>query len=121
MSPITSTKPFALYRLNEPSAPSATTARLGVAPGSPPVTLRLLASGRGWSAGHAVRYVDCVALGAAVRLMTIDVAVAGTVHEPCVPHTASVIDSPGPSGVSHEPTDSGAGRVSNRRHGVIGT
>ena len=56
--------------------------------------------------------------------MTFDeiaVAVAGMLHAPFAPRTTNVAISPEPSGADRVPTAVGAGLVSTRRHGTIGT
>ncbi len=118
MSAMTSTVPAELKKLTEPAtAARAVVTWFGVAPW-PGSQFRLDAKGRGWSDGHTVRKPAPVGL-TIVTFMTTPTAFAGTVQLPLVPRTDAVNVVPAPRGVFRGPTVTGAGRVSNRRQGVI--
>ena len=118
MSKITSTDPCSLNTLILPSVESPTLTWLGVG-GLPATQFRFDAFGNDASAGNTVRKLVAVPL-TVVRLETIPVAVVGIVQLPFVPHTAKVASSSAPIGVERLPTVFAA-RVSNNRHGTIGT
>ena len=77
-------------------------------------------NGRGASGGNTVRYELAVGLMIATEIDT-PVAPAGIVQFPFVPHTGTTYVSPAPIGVDRDPMLSTPERVSNNRHGVIGT
>src|SRR4051812_40369938 len=79
----------------------------------------LLALGRSPPEAYRVRKPASVG-SVMVRLTEIPVASAGIEQLPWAPVTPITATSPGPSGVLRSPTWYGAGRVSIKRHGVIG-
>ena len=76
--------------------------------------------GRVWSLGNTVRKLAAVGPMMETFIET-PVAVLGMVQLPLVPQTVVVKVSLLPMGVARVPTLSVGGRVSSRRHGVIGT
>lgn len=110
--------PPLLKKLTRPSAEMVTVTELGV--GAWPATqLRLDDKGCDWSEGNTVRYDDAVGL-IATTFMESPVAPDGMMQFPFCPHTTATKVSAEPTGLSRVPT-AVAGRVSNNRHGVIGT
>jgi hypothetical protein len=119
MSTNRSTVPARLYKPSLPSADKAAVTAFGV--GACPATqFKFDVSGRVASAGKTVRYEPDDGLMIATLIDT-PVTPVGIVQFPLVPHTGTTNVSLGPIGVDLVPTLSGAGRVSNKRHGVIGT
>src|SRR5215218_8370410 len=120
MSPMTSTVPLALNILIVPFAASLTTTSFGVGDW-PGTTLAADVPGFSTSPGYNDTNVGDVAL-TAVRLIATPSASEGITQFPATsPVTCTVSSSPAPIGVARGPMLSGAGRVSSRRQGVIGT
>ena len=119
MSNRASTGPREVKSLIRPVVESPTTPPFDLTP-APETGLMIDDAGRGASAGKMVMNPSIPASGT-VRLKLIPTAVAGIVQFPFVPQTNRSNASPAPSGDGRSPTVSGAGRVSNSRHGVIDT
>src|SRR3954470_8359185 len=119
MSTNKSTVPARLYKPRRPSADNAAVTAFGV--GAWPATqFKFDVNGRVASGGNTVRNEPADGLMIATLIDT-PVAPVGIVQLPLVPHTGTTNVSLAPTGVDRVPTLLGSGRVSNNRHGVIGT
>ena len=120
MSTNRSTVPAKLYNPNRPSADNADVTAFGV--GACPATqFKFDVTGRdGASAGNTVKNDPDDGL-MLTTLSETPVAPDGIVQFPFVPHTGTTYVSLAPIGVDRVPTLMEPGRVSNNRHGVIGT
>jgi hypothetical protein len=119
MSTNRSTVPDRLYNPNRPSADNAALTPFGV--GACPATQFMLeVNGRVASAGNTVKN-DAEEGLMITTLIDTPVAPDGIEQFPFVPHTGVMYVSSGPSGVARVPMLSEPARVSNKRHGVIGT